>query len=61
MYVINSFCSSFAMFPDCVTLPISPDPGLQTVAVVDSDVSEDVPRVGLEEMLQDMTITDRRD
>ena len=54
-------CSSFAMFPDCVTLPIPPDPGLQTVAVEDSDVSEDVPRVGLEEMLQDMTITDRRD
>ena len=37
------------------------DPGLQTVAVGDSDVSEDVPRVGLEEMLQEMTIKDRRD
>ena len=42
-------------------LSIPPDPGLQTVAVEDSNVSEDVPRVGLEEMLQDMTITDRRD
>ena len=37
------------------------DPGLPTVAVGDSDVSEDVPRVGLEEMLQEMTINDRRD
>ena len=37
------------------------DPGLQTVAVEDGDVSEDVPRVGLEEMLQEMTINDRRD
>ena len=40
---------------------LPPAPGLQTVAVEDSDLSEDVPRVGLEEMLQDMTITDRRD
>ena len=31
------------------------------MAVGDSDVSEDVPRVGLEEMLQEMTINDRRD
>jgi nonsense-mediated mRNA decay protein 3 len=37
------------------------NPGLQTVAVEDGDVSEDVPRVGLEEMLQEMTINDRRD
>jgi nonsense-mediated mRNA decay protein 3 len=37
------------------------NPGHQTVAVGDSDVSEDVPRVGLEEMLQEMTINDRRD
>ena len=27
---------------------------------VDSDVGEDVPRVGLEEMLKDMTLSDSR-
>ena len=41
--------------------PISlcPDPSLQTVALEDGDVSEDVPRVGLEEMLREMRISDR--
>ena len=37
---------------------LSPAPSLQTAALGDGDVSEDVPRVGLEEMLQEMTITD---
>ena len=33
------------------------DPGAQSVEVGDGAVSEDVPRVSLEEMLQEMTIT----
>ena len=31
---------------------LSPDPSLQTVALDDGDVSEDAPRVGLEEMMR---------
>ena len=38
---------------------LCPDPSLQTVALEDGDVSEDVPRVGLEEMLREMRISDR--
>ena len=37
---------------------LCPDPSLQTVALEDGDVSEDVPRVGLEEMLREMRISD---
>ena len=37
---------------------LSPDPSLQTVALDDGDVSEDVPRVGLEEMMREMRISD---
>jgi nonsense-mediated mRNA decay protein 3 len=36
------------------------NPSLQTVALEDGDVSEDVPRVGLEEMLREMRISDGR-
>ena len=42
-HVMNNYC-----------LLIPTDPGIQNV---DGDVSEDVPRVSLEEMLQEMTIT----
>ena len=34
------------------------DPSLRTVPLEDGDVSEEVPRVGLEEMLQEMNISD---
>lgn len=37
------------------------DPKLPTVAIGDSEVCDDVPCVGLEEMLQEMNITDNSD
>ena len=41
------------------TVPPSPlDPSLKTVPLEDGGVSEEVPRVGLEEMLQEMNISD---
>ena len=60
------------LYPDSPTLPTvdceinfctseyAPfsDPALATVAIGDGDVSDDVPRVGLEEMLGHMTISD---
>ena len=39
-------------------IPSPSDPSLRTVPLEDGDVSEEVPRVGLEEMLQEMNISD---
>ena len=39
-------------------LSLPSDPSLRTVPLEDGDVSEEVPRVGLEEMLQEMNISD---
>ena len=47
------------VFSIVVTTSLSPsDPSLRTVPLEDGDVSEEVPRVGLEEMLQEMNISD---
>ena len=45
--------------PVIATAILYTDPALQTVPLEDRDVSEDIPRVGLEEMLRDMSISDR--
>ena len=36
------------------------DPKVEAPPLPDSDVAADVPRIGLEEMLQDLTISDDR-
>ena len=41
-----------------VELSLPSDPSLRTVPLEDGDVSEEVPRVSLEEMLQEMNISD---
>ena len=51
---VCDYCLSGAV---CHSLSPS-DPSLRTVPLEDGDVSEEVPRVGLEEMLQEMNISD---
>ena len=52
------FCILPFLSPWLIKLPILPDPKLQTAPLDDAAVALDVPRIAVEEMLQQMTLED---
>ena len=53
MYIYTSLLSLWL-----IKLSILPDPALQTAPLDDAAVAPDVPRIAIEEMLQQMTLED---